>query len=107
MFIPEGSKHIEIVDFDYDAPGVPESVKILKPLMYKEREEDHGTACEGFCVCSGISPAEGIVGCGMCLDEAIDDWRKELRERAGHPQEDDKVAQQASKELSNVDCKTW
>jgi len=106
MRILENMK-LDIVEFDYDAPGVPESIKILRPLMYKDREEDHGTPCEGFCVLTGISPAEGIVGCGNCLEDAIEEWRKELRERAGHPDDDDIVAVQASNELSAIDCKKW
>lgn len=65
-----------IIPYDYEAPGVPESVKTLRPVMFKDRERDMGTSCDGFCILLGEDPQVGIMGCGKCLEEAIEDWRK-------------------------------
>jgi len=81
------------------------SVKTLRPVIFKDRERDLGTSFDGFCILLGEDPQVGIMGCGMCLEEAIDDWRKSLRERILNAKDDDELANfvKDSLEIQKID----
>ena len=52
---------------DYSSPLVPESIKLLKPLIRRD-----GNA---FCILHGPAPEAGIFGCGDTPEEAMKDFQ--------------------------------
>ncbi|MCW3109949.1 MAG: hypothetical protein JWQ09_4455 [Segetibacter sp.] len=67
--VPEEMK----VAIDYENEELPETVKTLRPLVFKEGD--------GFCCLLGPDPQAGVFGCGQTPREALDDWDKHLHEK--------------------------
>jgi len=58
----------EVIEIDYNAPGIPDGVKDLQPLVYKDGDL--------ICVMSGETPEEDIFGSGRTQEEALQDFQK-------------------------------
>ena len=80
MNVPDDWK----VAVDYNDPQLPKSVKALRPLVYQEGED--------FCVVLGPDPQEGVYGCGHTVEEALNDWDVQLKDRVQYHKEEDEVA---------------
>ena len=85
---------LEVVEVNYDSPELPEGVRKLHPVLYK----DGGS----FCCLLGPDPTEGIFGCGATQEEAIADWERHMKNRAiDHPY-GDKVAEEVIRRLGKI-----
>lgn len=69
MHVAENQK----VDFNYDNADVPEMVKILRPLVYKEGNT--------FSCLLGPDLKTGIYGGGNTAEEAVRKWAEILEKR--------------------------
>jgi hypothetical protein len=77
MQIPEDMK----VDVDYDTVDLPDSAKILEPVVFKEGDS--------YCCLLGPDPQTGIFGCGDTAELAVEDWNKNLQDAMVHITEGD------------------
>jgi len=59
---------------DYNSPQLPESVRQVKPIVYKDGDS--------FCCVSGPTLQEGIVGCGPTPELAMQDWDEHYKEQS-------------------------
>jgi len=80
MNVPEDWK----VAVNYDDPQLPKSVRTFRPMVYCEGEN--------FCVLLGPDPQEGVYGCGATVEEALNDWDVQLKDRIQYHKEEDEVA---------------
>jgi hypothetical protein len=60
---------------DYSSPNVPESIKLLKPVIRKDGD--------AFCILYGPAPEEGIFGCGDTPEEAMKDFDEDYKRHIG------------------------
>jgi hypothetical protein len=86
QFTVDESKKIEV---DYNDNEIPESVRILKPLLFLEESEGELRA---YCVVLGPDPQAGIFGCGDTPNEALQDWDNHLQEFKSQHEAGDEVA---------------
>lgn len=63
----------KIIAIDYESGDVPQSVRILKPTLYKED-------AHSYCCILGKDLKEGIFGCGSTMQEAMQSWDKAFGE---------------------------
>ena len=75
---------LEKIAIDFADPAVPESVKILRPLLFQEGG--------GFCCILGPDPKKGILGCGYTAADALNDFDAHLQEFRKNHAADDEVA---------------
>lgn len=64
----EVASKLDVVDIDYNAPGIPPGVKDLQPLVYREGDK--------ICVMEGADPTEGLFGCGATIEIALADFQQ-------------------------------
>lgn len=55
------------MEIDYEDPALPQSVRTLKPILYRED-------AESYCCILGPDPEQGIFGCGPTLEAALKSW---------------------------------
>jgi hypothetical protein len=69
---------LEVIEMNYESPGLPETVRKLKPAVYKDGQS--------FCCLLGPDPQQGVFGCGKTASEALSDWDLHVKDRAvDHP----------------------
>lgn len=79
MDLPEEMKE----KIDFTDPALPLSVRVLKPLLYKDGDS--------YCVVLGPDPQSGVFGCGRTANEALNDWSFHLKERIKNSDANDEV----------------
>jgi hypothetical protein len=79
---------------DYERDDIPQSAKLLKPLVYQEGDN--------VCVVLGPDPTEGVFGCGSTEQEALLDWDKHLQEQVAASTAGDEVAQHIKNKLNET-----
>ena len=72
------------VNIDFADNKIPESVKTLQPLLFKDGDS--------YCCVLGPDPQEGVFGCGKTPIEALKDWDKSLKQRMKVKDKNDEVA---------------
>jgi hypothetical protein len=89
---------LDVVSIDYQQADFPESVRKLKPIVYKDGDS--------FCCLLGPDPQEGVFGCGQTAEKALADWDVHAKDRAiNHPYGDELAAfivRQLAKNLTDI-----
>jgi hypothetical protein len=75
---------LQVVTLDYQSVELPETVRKLKPAVYKDGDS--------FCCLLGPDPQEGVFGCGDTQDEALADWNNHLVDRVAKHAPGDEIA---------------
>ena len=75
---------LETVFMDFEAPGVPDSVREYHPVVYKEGTD--------FCCILGPDPQTGIFGQGATIPEALADFDSHLKKLKENPIKGDPVS---------------
>ena len=75
---------LQKVDIDYADATVPESVKIVRPLLFQQDN--------AFCCVLGPDPQRGIIGCGYNVADTLKDFDKHLQARRNNHETGDEVA---------------
>jgi hypothetical protein len=63
----------QLIPLDPEAPGLPEPVKQLQPVLYREGNT--------ICCLLGPDKQSGISGHGETVEAALQDWMKSLNKR--------------------------
>ena len=61
----------DIITYDPNQIGVPSSVKMLKPMLYKDGD--------AFCLLAGPDPQSGTFGCGPTVESAMEDFEQTFK----------------------------
>lgn len=93
--VPEEMK----VDINFASKEVPESARVLMPLVFKEGD--------AYCCVLGPDPQDGIFGCGKTPMRALKDWDRNLRKRKRIKDPDDEVAFYINETLSRRKELNW
>ena len=90
---------LETVVIDYNAPSIPDSVRLLKPILYTNET--------GYFCLWGSDPKQGVYGCGISQQEAITDWVNHLKERLEGDLTNDPLGQRLAEQMvhAKVDFK--
>jgi hypothetical protein len=72
-----------IISFNYSDIYLPESVRALKPTLFKVGDL--------FCCLLGPNPKSGIFGCGNTMRAAVYSWNLHFQEQLKHPTIDEEV----------------
>jgi len=87
------------VAYNYEAPGVPNEVKELRPALFRDGGD--------YCCILGPDEQTGIFGCGISLEDALSAWMHNLAVRITQPADDDEVALYAIDVLKASNKKVW
>lgn len=82
------------IDFDYDAPNVPEMAKVLRPVIYKDGNS--------FSCLLGPNPEEGVFGSGHTAEEAVTMWAAVLTEHISNCKLDKQVTEYVREVLDAI-----
>ena len=88
-----------LVNIDFTTPETERTLKILQPVVYKDGD--------AFGCLLGEDPTVGIFGCGNSADEAISDWKDNLKSRINEHQENDELADFVIDSLSITKDDVW
>jgi hypothetical protein len=77
------------IPIDVNDTEIPESAKLLKPLLFLEETHEP----RAYCVVLGPDPQAGIFGCGDTPTEALWDWDNHLKEFIENHEAGDEVAE--------------
>jgi len=72
---------VDVINTDYNAEDLPESVKKYHPVVYKDGDE--------YCCILGPNPQDGIFGSGSNVQEAVMDWDSHYRDYMADADEED------------------
>ena len=87
------------VDVDFSSNELPESAKVLMPLVFK----DGGL----YCCVLGPDRQNGVFGCGDTPTKALKDWDKSLQKRKAIKDPDDEVAFYINETLNRRKDLNW
>ena len=90
------SEGLDTVLIDYEMEDLPQSVKELRPAMFREGGS--------FCCILGPDPETGIFGRGDNPKAAFDDWDRRFKERMALNPKNDEVVEFV---LDNMDAVNW
>jgi hypothetical protein len=90
-------ENLEVIELNYESPGLPDTVRKLKPALYKDGDS--------YCCLLGPDPQEGIFGCGNTQAEALADWDMHVKDRALDHPFGDKVAEFLISKLGEPESK--
>jgi hypothetical protein len=76
------------IPIDSNDNDIPESAKILQPLIFLEETNE----AKAYCVVLGPDPQAGVCGCGNSPKEALWDWDNQLKEFIENHETGDQVA---------------
>jgi hypothetical protein len=80
MNVPDEMK----VPINFDDKDLPEAVRTLRPLMYKDGDS--------FCCLLGPDQHQGVSGRGSTRQEALTDWEANMRKRIIYHKPGDELA---------------
>ncbi len=87
------------VDIDFSDKQLPESAKILTPLVFRDGDS--------YCAVLGPDPQEGVFGCGKTPIEALKDWDKNLKAKKETKDPNDEVAFYINETLKPSKDQVW
>lgn len=84
---------------DFEDKNLSKAVRVFQPLVYM--------AGETFCVMLGPDAESGVFGKGISLEDALQEWETQLKDRIRFHKEEDEVANYIIDTLKTSKNKVW